>query len=467
MKTPGSVEWRSGSWYARLRMPTGERKRVPMPGIPREDGERAKAIAASMQASVLRGLDLGTVGDYAARWLTYREGLSLSSAGNNRMNLENHFLPTHRHIPMAEITDATLRAFVKHLDARVTAGELAWKTARNIWGDIAKMFDDAANGRDDALRVLKVNPAEKVKPPMKGLEREKQFLYPADFMALVSCPEVPLDRARLYAAAVYLYSRAGELFPLSWEDVDVREGVAHIHQAEDRTRAPGVVKSTKSRVPRRFSIEPELLPMLRAMKAEGGRLLFPRAGRIDGEYGLAGLLRADLLRAGVTRSALHKATATRKAIGFHDLRATGVTWMTVRGDATSLIMSRVGHTDYATTQRYIRQAEALRPSFGTVFPALPDRLLGAGPRLDPRTQKVGIFSVNFVGAAGFEPATRIPEVPGSARKVARGAAYMDPAADFRDSRPGPSERLAGALGFDQGLEGTLLAMMLEESEPDA
>jgi integrase len=467
MKAPGSVEWRGGCWYARLRLPTGERKRVPMPGIGRDDGARAKSIAASMQASVLRGLELGTVGDYAARWLAYREGLAISSAGNNRMNLENHFLPEHRHLPITEVTESTLRAFVKHLDARVTAGEIAWKTARNIWGDIAKMFDDATHGRDDALRVLKVNPAENVKPPMKGLEREKQFLYPADFLALVSCPDVPLDRARLYTAAVYLYSRAGELFPLSWEDVDVKEGVAHIHQAEDRTRAPGVVKSTKSRVPRRFSIEPELLPMLRAMKAEGGRLLFPKAGRIDGEYGLAGVLRADLLRAGVTRAALHKSTATRKPIGFHDLRATGVTWMTVRGDATSLIMSRVGHTDYATTQRYIRQAEALRASFGVVFPKLPERLLGAGPRLDPRTHNPGVFSVNFVGAAGFEPAAAVSEVPVSARKVARGAAFMDPAATFRDESAGPTARLEAALGFDQGMEATMLALMLEGEDFDA
>jgi hypothetical protein len=45
--------------------------------------------------------------------------------------------------------------------------------------------------------------------------------------------------------------------------------------------------------------------------------------------------------------------------------------MVVRGDDPLKIRHRAGHTDFATTQRYIRLAEALREGFGTPFPALP------------------------------------------------------------------------------------------------
>ncbi len=46
--------------------------------------------------------------------------------------------------------------------------------------------------------------------------------------------------------------------------------------------------------------------------------------------------------------------------------------MAVRGDPGEQIKRRTGHTDYATTERYIREAEVLREGFGEVFPALPE-----------------------------------------------------------------------------------------------
>ena len=84
-----------------------------------------------------------------------------------------------------------------------------------------------------------------------------------------------------------------------------------------------------------------------------------------------------LERAGVTRAELHTKSddPTRKPISFHDLRATGITWMAVRGDEPLRIQQRAGHTDFQTTQIYIRQAEAVREGFSEVFPALPECLL--------------------------------------------------------------------------------------------
>jgi integrase len=82
-------------------------------------------------------------------------------------------------------------------------------------------------------------------------------------------------------------------------------------------------------------------------------------------------LRLWLKRAGVDRAELHTATPTRKALTFHDLRATGLTWLAVRGDEPLKIMQRAGHSDFKTTQGYIREAEAVREGFGRVFPPLP------------------------------------------------------------------------------------------------
>ena len=59
---------------------------------------------------------------------------------------------------------------------------------------------------------------------------------------------------------------------------------------------------------------------------------------------------------------------------FHDLRATGLAWLALRGDDSLKIMQRAGHTDFVTTQGYIREAEAARDGFGNVFPPLPQSL---------------------------------------------------------------------------------------------
>jgi hypothetical protein len=60
---------------------------------------------------------------------------------------------------------------------------------------------------------------------------------------------------------------------------------------------------------------------------------------------------------------------------WHDLRATGATWMAVRGDTPFAIKHVLGHKSVATTEIYIREADAIREGFGDVFPALPASLV--------------------------------------------------------------------------------------------
>ena len=94
------------------------------------------------------------------------------------------------------------------------------------------------------------------------------------------------------------------------------------------------------------------------------------------ERAMARNLRRWLLKAGVTRPALHEGSATSQNITWHDLRATGATWMAVRGDDAHKIMQRCGHKSFSTTMLYVREGEAIREGFGEPFPVLPPVLLG-------------------------------------------------------------------------------------------
>jgi integrase len=295
-----------------------------------------------------------------------------------------------------------MRALVRVLDAKVRAGEIHWKYAKNVWGTATKMAADAVSSKLDTLRVRQDDPCSGVEGPDVGEERSKQFLYPSEFLKFVSCADVPLHWRRVVAQAVYLYPRDGEHRVLRFADVDLDHGVITIVRAWDR-RAKAV-KATKTKRTRRFNVEPSLLPLLRALHDEDGKDGDALLAKLPSERDMARGLRRWLKRAGVTRPELHTTTPTTKAMTWHDLRATGLTWMAVRGDDPLKIMSRAGHERFETTQRYVREAEAIRDGFGQPFPPLPPALLKAEPgaRLAQRLDRAPDSSTITAGRTGLE-----------------------------------------------------------------
>lgn len=123
---------------------------------------------------------------------------------------------------------------------------------------------------------------------------------------------------------------------------------------------------TKSETARRLAIEPTLVPLLAAIHKRAGR---PRTGRVLQDmppwHDLAKGLRLYVALAGLTHVELHRKGPTRRWLPFHDLRATGVTWMAVRGDDPLKIRQRAGHQHLVTTERYIRLAKAVRVGRGS------------------------------------------------------------------------------------------------------
>ena len=304
-------------------------------------------------------------------WEKSRIAKGLTSTRDNRSAYELHIRPAlAKHV--RDWTPEDMRALCRDLDGKVQRGEIQWKRARNVWATVTKMAADAVSSKIDVLRVRTSNPCDGVERPDTGEERTKEYLYPSEFLRFVSCAEVPLMWRRAVAQAIYLFPRYGEHRALRHADVDVEHGVIAISRALERRST--ATKATKTGTTRRFNVEPNLLPLLLALRPKGD-LSAPLA-ELPSDQNLARALRYWLGRAGVDRRELHETTATTKAITWHDLRATGLTWMAVRGDEPLKIMQRAGHTTFQTTQIYIRTAEAIRDGFGEVFPPLPACLVG-------------------------------------------------------------------------------------------
>lgn len=394
MKTTVTPQWRDGMWKVRVTDPNPDavprRPWVPIEGVPLSDPalaqRKANVIVEIVRANGIVSITGGeTVDAWIGRWFSWRES-RVERVKTARGQYDLHVRAVVGHLPMSAIGPEHGRRIVDVLDALVAAGKMEWKTAINVWSIMSKAMKDAAGAKSESLRVLEANPFAGVAGPDRGQAKQRQYLYPEDLLALVACEAIPLWRRRVYAFAVYSYVRAGELAALRWPDVDAVRGHVSVHDAVSRygkrseeaaRRAGG--DGTKSEQARRYTLEPEILPMLQAMLEEAddvAGLVFQKLPPYHGRDGQAPTLRADLLKAGVRRAALHESTRTRKRLTFHDLRATACTWAAIRGDSPMKIMARSGHETLEVLMGYVREAEAVRDGFGDVFPPLPAELGG-------------------------------------------------------------------------------------------
>lgn len=356
--------------------------------------------AAPPVASVATGT---TVVDWSELW--HADRLRCAIVVDDRAErslLKCHVHPLIGHRLMRAVTRVEIEAIVTRLDALVLAGEISWKTAANAWGMVRTMFRDACRSKPTrGLRVRDDDPTTDVEPPTRGMRRTKAFLYPSEFLTLVTSREIwdadgrQFQRARharrwmrLFTLAVYLQMRAGELRVLRWTDLDCEHWVLHVKRAAVRGTAGKKEKDTKGGTTRPFEIEPELRPLLSAMRKEaGGDTAIGRMIKVPPESDLSDRLRTYCRAAGLTRADLYTNDAAQAQITFHDLRATGITWRAVRGDNPFAMQDAVGHTDLKTTQIYIRKAAALGAGFGVPFPPVPERVIGDLPPAGARLRK--------------------------------------------------------------------------------
>jgi integrase len=304
---------------------------------------------------------------WTQRWFGARAKVD-RDAEHDRGRYEKWIRPRLGTLPVATITSAKVVEWVDWIEERVQAGDLRATTAWRIWTVLSSMMRDTYAAKDRSLRVRTDNPIRDVRGPARGSTRIGPWLYPSEFLRLVSCRRVPLESRRRYALAVYLYPRAGELAALRWADVDLRTGRVHIHQAVKRAGGLGATKTSEDR---QFVAEREALRLLRAMRRSAKGEAVCTVPRI-----LARTLRQHLRLAGCTREDLFADDGRRRPLTFHDLRATGITWQAMRGDAPTAISERVGHLHLATTERYMRRGRLMALTRGErVFPRLPESLL--------------------------------------------------------------------------------------------
>jgi integrase len=270
-------------------------------------------------------------------------------------------------LAIAKVQPRDIERLVGAIDAKVIAGDLSAKSAKNILGTCSKMFDDATHAKPGkGLRCLEKDPTDGVRgPDDDDPDKALQFLYPSEFLTFIECRTVPQRWRRNLAIAVYLCLRDGEQRALKWPAVDLEHGVVTIAETFDR-RTSADREGTKGGAARVVPIPEALRPLLVAMKEEHDK---GHVCVMSSLRDMARGLRRWLTHAGVTRPELHKSTPLSKPLRWHDARATGLTWLAVQGRSSTEIRDLAGHTQTSMTDRYMRAAGVLRGGrFGLPFP---------------------------------------------------------------------------------------------------
>jgi integrase len=258
------------------------------------------------------------VGRYLAAAPNMRKGGTLSPASLDRATLAaRHLCEFMGHKRLAQVSEEDVAQYSK--------------TRRDAGATLATLARELTTLK--AILHYAVNVGELVRGIEIKLPDPRRFLAPARFLSRKECRAVTeladRDLADLIRVAVNTGLRRGELFRLTWSQVDL----------ETRTLS---VLETKSGWPRTVPLNAECSAVLAEIpRAIDDPRVFAWWGRMKtAERGIWRRFKTTLKRAGVER------------LRFHDLRHTFASWAVMEGVDLRTVAKWLGHRSLDLVMRY-------------------------------------------------------------------------------------------------------------------
>lgn len=192
-----------------------------------------------------------------------------------------------------------------------------------------------------------------------------QYLHPDEEAQLLRCKKVPLLYRVLWAFFCRNGGRKEETLALTWGDISLTTGKCNLDDS-------------KTKYPRWWTLDPDMLRVLAAIKPPGATADDKVFAGIRGNH-LEKKLRAHIVLAEIDRPELLKNAGSRRWLVVHDLRATFCTVGMATGWTEFEIMCRSGHLTSTELMGYRRDVAELQ-KMGMEWFAPCDELLGVKPR---------------------------------------------------------------------------------------
>lgn len=331
---------------------TGKRRRVKVVG---RAGESKSSVAARLRERLSDIRPAGapsTVGELCELWLERAapKRKSDKSMLTDRRLVEMHVLPRFASTRLDALTVEDIEAW---LDGLSTG--LARSTVVKIKGQLAMAFDFGIRRRH-----IGWNPARLAEMPSGGeSRREGRALTGPEARALLNVA----DHHRLGAwvtCALTLALRPGEVSGLTWDSVDLDDGLAIIHQAMTWVKeVPTLRASTKTGKVRTLSIPPRALDSLRDHRKRQAeeRLLMGDLWPMKWQDLVFVTQNGTPISPANARRTVRKLAAEAGIDGPvtpYDLRHSATSLLSEAGVAPEMLADLLGHVDTRMVHRFYR-----------------------------------------------------------------------------------------------------------------
>jgi integrase len=257
---------------------------------------------------------------------------------------DNHIRPSLGAVDLAKLTPLYVQQMLDSLASRGVRD----RTREYAFGTLRTALN-AAIERD----LLAVNPCKKsLKPKCKPKEGTALPQEQADRLIEASATGEWEAMIRL---AIFSGMRQGELFALTWDDVDFTRSTVHVRHSLQEVDGVLTVKEPKSVSGRRsIMIDSTTLGALqdhRKRAIANGKAFSPLV--FSDSHG------GHLRKSNFNRKAWQpiKEAAGLESIRFHDLRHTHSTWLIEDGVPLRDVQGRVGHSTPHMTMRYVHRVK--------------------------------------------------------------------------------------------------------------
>jgi integrase len=321
----------NGRYKVRYRTPEGRYRaqRFDLKG----DADR---FAVSIETDKARGVFVdprdGTIlRDYAESWSAGKVNVRARTRINVEGRLRKHILPAFGEKRVSSIRPSDVRAWVADLTA-----ELAPSTVKATFLTFGQIMRTA-----ELDGLISRSPCIGVELPAETSHEEMHFLTVEQVTALASAHPPRYEVAILMAAFTGL--RAGELWALKLERLNLRKQTVHVVESLSEIRGKLVTGPTKTRGRRTVTLPTFLSEQLAdhiPRYASEGSYIFtaPKGGPVSHHN----YMRRHFYPA--ARSA-----RMPEGLRFHDLRHTCAAILTEKGWSPKQLQSRLGHASIRTT----------------------------------------------------------------------------------------------------------------------
>lgn len=287
-----------------------------------------------------------TLGAFLQDWLenkNKKDKLSPTTYSGYKNIVYKHLIPTIGGLKLQDLKAFNLQ---KYFDLKID--ELSATTLSNHY----RVLSIALIYAED-MELIEKNPLNRVKLPRKT-KKEIDVLNIEECKELLNLFEGNINYEIPIALALFCGLRRGEVFGLSWDDIDFKNNLIHIRKNLEFVEGEFFLKEPKTvNSKRTLSAPKSLIELLSNHKKWQLEMILKSGGAWINENNLVCVRPKDgsMVRPQTFSTTFSKMLKARnfKKIRFHDLRHTNATIMLAAGISGKVAQTRLGHSNISIT----------------------------------------------------------------------------------------------------------------------